>query len=273
MNSVYVSQYNNIPRFGLNRDVNKADIEKRIRGMADGDKAWLLSKLVEIKYYRQTNPFHNVADPGMQHALWQTIEVWRVQHPPCPSLIDLMKFIKNDSFIVQRKLPSHLQNLLSDCDQSAVLRPFHEGDRKDIREFLNDATGTDWTGAAHVTAVPATQTLMPAPEHEFSDYQSTTVSTTSTAPYDRSLSCFLICSDRRIDLDIYANDTVRAVKTRIAEKTNSTFDRVVFIDAGRIPSDDELISECTCYGEGQVRASIRHFADEGGRRAGSRSAR
>jgi ankyrin repeat protein len=143
----HTDDYNNISRFELQ---NKQATLNTIREMNADDKALLLSKLIECKYYRQTGFFNNVQNIDKQNACWQFIldcGLWSKE-----GLSDLMAFIKNDGWdIVQRKLPSEFKKLLSNLstdERQKILTQFtvlRKDEQENIRVFLVDATGEHWS--------------------------------------------------------------------------------------------------------------------------------
>jgi hypothetical protein len=130
--------------------MDKDQLASDIGAMNTPAKEALLSKLVAIKYYRQTFGLSNAEKAvknDKQEQLWNEIAAGKL----CPEDADLeklMRFIKNDSYMVQRKIPGHLRSLLSDLnekDKQAVLREFQKaGELDTMRHFLEEEVGGSW---------------------------------------------------------------------------------------------------------------------------------
>lgn len=131
--------------------VNKNSVANHIHAMPSDDKVRLLSKLVAIKYYRQAGIgyFNDVDEVAEQNRLWSEILNGRLL-PEKTTLHELMEFIKNDGYLVQRKLPQELQDLLSPLslngtEQEDVVSHFRATERAKMCEFLTNATQQSWT--------------------------------------------------------------------------------------------------------------------------------
>lgn len=152
-----VRQYNDIPRFRLKLPAswpgcNKQTVSDKIfiipRGPGDkpDPKIQLLSKLVLIKYYRQTGFLNNVADTFVQHCLWNQIESENLV-PEGLEMVDLMRFIKNDGYLVQKKIPSTFKSLLLNLDaenRQNLVNSFPPEIKEAVHNFLINATSESW---------------------------------------------------------------------------------------------------------------------------------
>jgi hypothetical protein len=100
-----------------------------------------------------------------------------------------MAFIKNDGYIVQRKIPSEFQELLAVSDQQGILGNFSEEERLNMRNFLTNATGTDWHDDGRKFGMTERGTTFPVVARNYS-----TCSTAATTIEDRQIDGFqIIC--------------------------------------------------------------------------------
>lgn len=138
--------YSKIPRVGLEHKQTTLIELCRLKNEKPDDYALLLSKLIECKYYRQTDCFNN----DRQNACWQFIldfALW-----PKDDLTNLMELTKNDGWdiVLLRKFPSEFKELLSNLsadDKQKILSQFTalpKDEQEKMRNFLIDATGEHW---------------------------------------------------------------------------------------------------------------------------------
>lgn len=147
----YVAHYNDITRFRLKSSlmtdwVNKPAIAGSVSRMNGHDKLTLLSRLVAIKYYRQSG-----CSSGSLEAANEQEKLWKsIADSPLPedvNLPDLMAFVKNNGYFIQRKIPSTFQALLvnlSDDEKQDLMNKFPVFMQGELCEFLREATGKDW---------------------------------------------------------------------------------------------------------------------------------
>lgn len=223
--------YNNISRLVLKlptciSQIDKQEISANIRAM-DNEKsqALLLSKLIAIKYYRQTGIFNRVEDVDKQNQYWQEIADQGLL-PPNTSLPKLMAYIKNDGFIVQKKIPSEFKDLLlcSDDAKKKILDIFSKKDRSNMRDFLADATGENWT------FIDRTAELAEAQKKFKADFHNAFITSSNELKDQRWIEVLKLPVNFFAILDRSTKDT---------KKTIATFNNLVF---------DDYVSQTNTYG-------------------------
>ncbi|MCD6027508.1 MAG: hypothetical protein K0R08_2027 [Solimicrobium sp.] len=205
--------YNDISRsevelFSLSKDDTYLKIAAMLSTVENKNQAYdLLRDLITIKYNRQAEFSDNVDHLGKQEECWQRIKDNLAGNM---NLRDLMIFVKNDGYIVQRKIPSQFRALLLslDPDRRAVLMDkFSPEDRPQIGIYLGYATGENWNRHTVIT-----------PEQQWPVVS--TNSTTIIANSNQAIRCEPFVSE----LNIWKNNVLGEDRECVAELTLNAYD-------------------------------------------------